>query len=255
MVKGKFYHTIVIDFPNNASKTPTPYNYITGQLSQIFHKCSVTTYKKHLIVIAPKKLYNEPLQFDRQNLYSLLERFDGYCCIGNCTKFLTSLRPIYLQTSACTKLGVIFREDKDERIFFYNDYCNYFYTYLCIEAAVKLHNYGAIAYLCTPGLIGILRYDRKNGTQLKETLQTYLCSNRNATLCAQKMFLHRNTINYRINTIEELLGTSLEDINLVRQLLFSLSILDYVEKYMGEDPLLSMVKLHSSEMPFQSLTD
>jgi purine catabolism regulator len=54
-------------------------------------------------------------------------------------------------------------------------------------------------------------YDKKNGTDLLETLETYLKYNLKKTLVAEKLFIHVETLRYRLNRIEEITGYSLED--------------------------------------------
>lgn len=59
-------------------------------------------------------------------------------------------------------------------------------------------------------LIGkLIAYDRRKGTDLIETLKVYLSSNCNAKLTAEKMFVHRNTLSYRLRLIESLTGRNL----------------------------------------------
>ena len=61
----------------------------------------------------------------------------------------------------------------------------------------------------------ILAYDRTGGSNLYETLDTYYNCNMDAALAAETMFLHKNTVRYRIGKIEELLGASLKDVQTV----------------------------------------
>ncbi|MGE4354509.1 MAG: PucR family transcriptional regulator [Oscillospiraceae bacterium] len=54
-------------------------------------------------------------------------------------------------------------------------------------------------------------YDRENKTSLMETLEVYLLENRNISAAAQKLYVHRNTMNYRINKIKQVLNTDFDD--------------------------------------------
>lgn len=58
---------------------------------------------------------------------------------------------------------------------------------------------------------GLEAYDRENGTNLLETLETYLAEDCNAVRAAQRLFLHRNSLNYRIRKIESVLGCDLSE--------------------------------------------
>ena len=60
--------------------------------------------------------------------------------------------------------------------------------------------------------IGLLaEYDRENNSNLLDTLEVYLLENRNITAAAQKLYIHRNTMNYRINKIKQVLNTDFDD--------------------------------------------
>lgn len=57
----------------------------------------------------------------------------------------------------------------------------------------------------------ILEYDAKHDSDLEETLLLYLKFNGSVQQVASEMFIHKNTILYRMSKIKELLGCDLED--------------------------------------------
>lgn len=60
--------------------------------------------------------------------------------------------------------------------------------------------------------IGLLEiYDRRHDVSLLETLEIFLNENGNTIRTAEKLYIHRNTLNYRLKKIEELLGCSLSN--------------------------------------------
>ena len=56
----------------------------------------------------------------------------------------------------------------------------------------------------------LLDHDRQHGSSYVKTLEEYLACGGSYQKMARKMFIHRNTLLYRMNKIEKLLGTSLE---------------------------------------------
>lgn len=56
----------------------------------------------------------------------------------------------------------------------------------------------------------IIDYDKKHHGELEKTLYYYLEYGGNQQLMAKELFMHRNTINYRLNKIKELLETNLD---------------------------------------------
>ncbi len=73
----------------------------------------------------------------------------------------------------------------------------------------------------------LIQADNLNGGSLCETLECYLNHNCNGKLTAEAMFLHRNTLNYRLNKIRELLGHSLEDLDECLMLKLAFAIRTY----------------------------
>lgn len=67
-------------------------------------------------------------------------------------------------------------------------------------------------------------YDSENSTELVETLYCFLRMERNYGHTAKKMFVHRNTIQYRIEKIKELTELDLEDVQIRMHVLLSLWI-------------------------------
>lgn len=59
----------------------------------------------------------------------------------------------------------------------------------------------------------IMEYDKKNSTDLLDTLHCFIQSDASYVNTAKRMFVHKNTVIYRINRIKELFGVSLETVD------------------------------------------
>ncbi|HEY8692021.1 MAG TPA: helix-turn-helix domain-containing protein [Chloroflexota bacterium] len=57
----------------------------------------------------------------------------------------------------------------------------------------------------------LIDYDEKSGRQLLPTLEAFFTSNGNLSKTAEMLFVHRNTLMYRLKRIEELTGVTLDD--------------------------------------------
>lgn len=64
---------------------------------------------------------------------------------------------------------------------------------------------------CNNKLSKLEEYDHANGTFLQETLLTYYMNGFNSTKTADALFIHRNSLNYRLKKIEELLELEIGD--------------------------------------------
>lgn len=54
-------------------------------------------------------------------------------------------------------------------------------------------------------------YDRKRGSDLTKTLSVYFDTGTNASETADRLFLHRNSLLYRLDRIQELTGLDLKE--------------------------------------------
>lgn len=69
---------------------------------------------------------------------------------------------------------------------------------------------GATAY-CRSVLSALLSYDEAHNTDLVHTLRTYFRCNGNVIRTADALFLHRNSVLYRLQRIEDLLEVDLKE--------------------------------------------
>ena len=73
----------------------------------------------------------------------------------------------------------------------------------------------------------LLQADELNDGNLSETLENYLNCSCNAKKTAEEMFLHRNTLNYRLKKIREILGCDLENLDTCLELKMAFLIRRY----------------------------
>ena len=90
-----------------------------------------------------------------------------------------------------------------------------------------------LASACHPLLPELIQHDRDNNSDYYQTLVAYLRSSCNITEAAKTLQIHRNSLLYRINKIETILGSNLDDSTLKEQLLFSIQCLEFEKKYGG----------------------
>lgn len=72
----------------------------------------------------------------------------------------------------------------------------------------------------------LIEYDKKYRSQLIRTFKEFLDNRMNIKKTADKLYIHRNTLIYRIDKIKELLGTELNDENEVFGYHMALKLMD-----------------------------
>lgn len=92
-----------------------------------------------------------------------------------------------------------------------DDYCVSDYDSLGIFRIISLNTGRDSLYQFCDDILGeIIQYDQQNGAELLQTLQVFLTHNQNATKAAEALYIHYNTLRYRLERIRDIIGDSLE---------------------------------------------
>lgn len=84
-------------------------------------------------------------------------------------------------------------------------------------------NYGTSLFY-HPVVIKLIDYDREYNSNMLDTLKQYLECKSNPDLAAERLFIHRSTLFYRIKKIKELTGFDAENGKEAAQILFSMEL-------------------------------
>ena len=109
---------------------------------------------------------------------------------------LTELQQHYQKTLQLLKIGTLFSPEK----YFY---CNADYGLYMIVA--KLLDGASVTELCHEGVIRLYATDQQKHTEYVHTLYAYLSNDRNILKTAKALYIHRNTLSYRLQHIFEII--------------------------------------------------
>lgn len=115
---------------------------------------------------------------------------------------ISTLKSHYEEAKDAFKIGEML--DPDLSIFTFEDYGMYV-MFRTVAETDDLTRY------LHPALPKLAAYDNENGANLEKTLHTYLKYSCNTTDTAEALFLHRNSVIYRLHRIEELCDIDLAD--------------------------------------------
>lgn len=82
---------------------------------------------------------------------------------------------------------------------------------------------------CYKTLAKLAEYDENNDTELINTLRELFSNNINWKITASKLFIHVNTLHYRVNKIEELLGIDISQMNARLNLYTAIKVWDTLQ--------------------------
>lgn len=102
----------------------------------------------------------------------------------------------------CSVLHI--KKRKKENLIFYDEIGIY-------KVILAVEDHQVLVKMYKEALTVLEEYDKKHGTDFMEILRLYILYNSSVQAVADHTFTHRNTINYRIKKIKELLGSDLND--------------------------------------------
>ncbi len=101
--------------------------------------------------------------------------------------------------------------------------------YVFLSTIIATNNNILLLSLIHEDILEILKYDYTNDASLCSTLFNYLKNNHSLNECSKELFLHKNTITYRLNKIKDLINNNLDNVNLNLNYLHSLIIISYLK--------------------------
>lgn len=140
--------------------------------------------------------------------------------ISNCFQANNQLSLHYNMLLQTLQLAKQMRSD--QKLFFFSDYV---YYALLDQAEDK----SLLSFIRHPALDTLIHYDREKSAELYQTLRVFTKCGFNKAHTSERLFLHRNTVNYRIAQIESICGIDLS----TTELLFSLQLSFLIDGYLN----------------------
>ncbi|UWG96715.1 helix-turn-helix domain-containing protein [Dehalobacter sp. DCM] len=200
----------------------TTISYARDQLESIIDRSKSVLYDDHIIIIFDCNDLNPFLPGKFKELSTFLKKYKMFSGLSQCFHDIAELRRYYRQSVSALKLG--HNLNKGKQIYNYDDYVVYDF--------IDRHALGDdLKDYCHPAVFKLLEHDHKNLTNLTQSLYIYLENFQNSVVSAKELKIHRNTMHYRLDKIQEVLQLSITDRDICHHLHFSLKILRYLNNY------------------------
>ncbi|MEG0914016.1 MAG: helix-turn-helix domain-containing protein [Oscillospiraceae bacterium] len=146
---------------------------------------------------------------------------DNDISIGLSLPFSGMSKIAIYHTQACDAITYICKPVKGTAIKFFYD--------CAIDNIIEKEFNSCTVWSCQPDILRISSMPVKSACDLLYTLEVYLKNERNLVNTAHQLFIHRNTLVYRLHKIEELLKYPLSDPYTREYMLLSLRILNKID--------------------------
>jgi PucR family transcriptional regulator, proline-responsive transcriptional activator len=184
-----------------------------------FGKCAV--YNEYIIIVISQKKEYPFNPEDLNRLTVFLEKSGMYGGISQCFHNLIEIKKYYRQALKAIDLGSSI--STANVVFFYKDYIVNHIMDICAEQE-------DLRIFCHPSIFILLEYDEKNHVNFTESLYLYIKNFGNQLATSKSLFIHRNTLIYRLDKIEKIMQINLKDSNTLFHLHLSFKILDYLKE-------------------------
>lgn len=118
---------------------------------------------------------------------------------------ILDIRRFYEQAIKALDYGeVLANRNQKHPLYFFRDYMLMEMLEICRKNANLID-------FCNPKLIRLLNYDKEKGTDYMSTLLEFMEHNMNVKKTADMLFIHKNTLIYRIEKIKSIMNESFEN--------------------------------------------
>jgi purine catabolism regulator len=145
--------------------------------------------------------------------------------VGNYQEDIINLNESYSQAKRA--INVANKLKKDNQIYFFEELGVYKLLY-------KIDRDEKNSFL-ENSIMPLLNYDKAHNTELLKTLRAFFEENGNLTNVAKKIYIHYNTVHYRLQRIEKITGLSLDNPDDKLNLEIALKMLNFTDSLGGED--------------------
>ena len=209
-------YVIVVDI-SEFDQTYKTLQYFRNALDDIIENGKSILYENYCVIIVMRKkgVYLSAKEINNLNNFCKKQKFSAG--ISKCFHDIALLRNGFVQ--AVTAFNLNRDREREHQLSSYVDYTlEHILTIASEQADLK--------QFCEESLLKLLEYDSVNQTDFADCLHEFLSQERNLAHTALALHIHRNTLIYRVNKIQEILEHDLEDPNYRFRLLLSFHILE-----------------------------
>lgn len=208
------YCVVIIDIENGRDEQ---IQFMINYLCDSKFDCKAFEKEKYIVGIFHVRDKKSKSEFT-DTIQNMLTKMNAKGAISKNFEGLKNINTYYKQL--VTILKYCKKNDSGRNLFLQENFGLYSILNTCLEK----HD----AYeLCHPDVVSLYNYDKKYKTDYLETLYQYLLNERNAVKAAQVLFIHRNTMNYRLEKLNKLLTFDFENSTSRYYILFSIFLLRY----------------------------
>ena len=200
----------------------TPATRLAHDLSVRLKNVDAIVYSRDILILCRIIEFKDDSNSRRKQIAGLIEDLNCNCGVSNEFGSLWDISAAYDQAHAAVITGERLRlARKEDSVFHFYHYEDYYLNHLVANGIDSLPGVFTNSFAFR-AIKAIKLHDEKHSTNLLETLAMYLECDRNAARASAQLHMHRNTVLYQIRKIENMMGFSLDDIDIFIKLIIGL---------------------------------
>lgn len=194
-------------------------DYFVQKIQNSFPSCfMIKINNRHFVVLLHSQVNDFTLQEIITSLERYLKKWSGLLGVSQYFQNIHGISDQYKFVKATIDLGSKYYPDKST--FFFNDF-------ILLHIINILSNETNLQLFCMDEARTLYDYDQENDSRLLESVYHYLKCNHSLSKASKKLFVHRNTLVYRLRRASELSGIDLNNPDTYFHFLLSYEILHF----------------------------
>ena len=217
---NEYFYIFVLDM-NAFDSGNYSFPFIRDLLEEMVADSKALIYKDYIVLF---KSYSRPDQVKGTldgKLRDFLAKRSLRCGVSRCFTDISKMPAAFNQAIAAIDIANHFGIGSN--IFLYDQFAIFHIAQICDKN-------GNLSDLCSPKLKKLLEYDREHNASFTQTLESYFRNSRNITDTAAATKMHRNSIVYHLNRIQEMLDLDFNDPKEMLLMELSIWMHDYLTK-------------------------
>ncbi|MCD8362413.1 MAG: helix-turn-helix domain-containing protein [Lachnospiraceae bacterium] len=204
------YKVYIIEIARNSA---TYLTFFRDMFQHLLDQVDIFYYKGYIIMVIGKSMKNPIFAEFEQKLATILRDNHMRCGVSSAHTDLLKLKEAFTQAKNALKLCNKYQIDTD--ICYNEDLLLY----------IVLDQLSSMQEIIHPLVRKLQQYDKENNGYYCQTLFQYLKNGKNASLTAQDLHIHKNTMTYRLKRLEDLIGIDWNNGYMLTQIYLSLFFL------------------------------
>ena len=227
---NRHHHLLVVELPPGSTTGEAGLGRFLARIQTLLPDGNFTCYEGRIVGLFIRREACHLHASDFPTLPPLLETFDAYAAVVGLSARYFRIKTLYTMANQSLRVGKQLYARENRRLFFpKDDFLDYMFIDLFRRAYRAVYKHDDVGYYISFPIMQLLRYDRKNNSNLGNMLYYYIISGCNTTKTAERLGLHKNTVANKIKKIQEIIQVDLSDHEVSFSLLLSYKILRYFE--------------------------